>query len=145
HRTGREHQAGCHPRGARAPAAVLRRRWPIRPRLHTFTPRSARCPRRAHLPLRYRRPAHPEKCAGVIALSLHFLTKSGRWKRAGLAARITLLSALLTASVMLPILGLSYAALHSLLADKINADLRASATTTRLAFEARLATAVDKI
>lgn len=73
------------------------------------------------------------------------MIQSGRWKRAGLAARITLLSALLTASVMLPILGLSYAALHSLLADKIEADLRASATTTRLAFEARLAAAVDKI
>jgi hypothetical protein len=56
-----------------------------------------------------------------------------------------LLSALLTVSVMLPILGLSYAALHALLADRIESDLRTTVTTTRLAFEARISAAVDKI
>ena len=56
-----------------------------------------------------------------------------------------LLSALLTVSVMLPILGLSYAALHALLADRIESDLKTTVTTTRLAFEARISAAVDKI
>lgn len=56
-----------------------------------------------------------------------------------------MLSALLTVSVMLPILGLSYSALHALLADKIEAELQASATTNRLSFEARIAATVDKI
>ncbi len=78
-------------------------------------------------------------------MSFSLLIQSERWKRAGLASRITVLSLLLTVSVMLPILGMSYAALHSLLAGKIEADLYASATTTRLGFEARLAAAVDKI
>lgn len=78
-------------------------------------------------------------------MPFRLLIQSERWKRAGLASRITTLSALLTVSVMLPILGLSYAALHALLADNIEADLRAAATTTRLGFEARIAAAVDKM
>ena len=78
-------------------------------------------------------------------MPFRLLTQSERWQRAGLASRITVLSALLTVSVMLPILGLSYAALHTLLADKIEAELRATATTTRLGFEARIAAAVDKM
>lgn len=56
-----------------------------------------------------------------------------------------MLSALLTAGVMVPVLILSYAALHSLMTGKIEADLRESATVVRFAFETRLDALVDKI
>ncbi len=74
-----------------------------------------------------------------------FLIRTERWKHAGLASRITLLSAMLMLSVMLPILALSYAAIHALLADEIEAHLSMAATTTRLGFETRLAAALDKL
>lgn len=78
-------------------------------------------------------------------MPLRLLTRTERWKKGNLATRIALLSSMLAILVLLPALGLSYAALHSLLTDKVASELEVVALETRLRFEARLDTLIETV
>jgi len=78
-------------------------------------------------------------------MPIFLLTRTERWRRSDLATRIALLSGLLTALVLLPMLLLAYAALHSFLHDKMASELEVFGIETRLRFESRLAGSVEKV
>ncbi len=78
-------------------------------------------------------------------MPLRLLTRTERWKKGNLATRVALLSSMLAILVLLPTLGLSYAALRSLLADKVASDLEVVAIETKLRFEARLDSLIETV
>ncbi|MBV2262828.1 MAG: PAS domain S-box protein, partial [Thauera sp.] len=71
-------------------------------------------------------------------MPLRLLTRTARWKKGGLATRIALLSSTLAILVLLAALALAYAALHSLIADKVASELEVTAIESRLRIETRL-------
>ncbi|ENO97052.1 PAS/PAC sensor hybrid histidine kinase [Thauera phenylacetica B4P] len=78
-------------------------------------------------------------------MPIRLLTRTARWKRGGLATRVALLSSMLAILVLLPALGLGYAALHSLIADKLASGLELTAIESRLRIESRIDALHDKI
>ena len=67
------------------------------------------------------------------------------WRQASLTTRISIFAGALTTIVLLPALLASYAALHSLMLEKLGYELEATASEARLRFEARLESDIDKL
>lgn len=59
------------------------------------------------------------------------------WRQASLTTRISIFAGMLTTIVLLPALLASYAALHTLMLEKLGYELEATASEVRLRFEAR--------
>lgn len=78
-------------------------------------------------------------------MPLRLLKRSERWKTGSFATRIALHSSMLALLILLPALGLSYAALRSLMVDKLAVELEMAAMESRLRFESRLEAIVDTI
>ncbi|MBV2263561.1 MAG: PAS domain S-box protein [Thauera sp.] len=67
------------------------------------------------------------------------------WRQASLTTRISIFAGALTTIVLLPALLASYAALHTLMLEKLGYELEATASEARLRFEARLESDIDKL
>jgi PAS domain S-box-containing protein len=78
-------------------------------------------------------------------MPLRLLTRTQRWKKGDLATRISLLTSTLALLLLLPVLGLSYTALRSLITDKAVSELEVAAIESRLRFEARLDALVELV
>lgn len=78
-------------------------------------------------------------------MPLRLLTRTQRWRKGGLATRISLLTSTLALLVLLPVLVLSYTALRSLITDKVASELEVAAIESRLRFEARLDALIEML
>ena len=76
---------------------------------------------------------------------LKLLKKTGYWKKSSLAQRLVLLAYAFTLLVLLPTLGLSYAALRTLLVDKVSIELQAVADDSLRRFEAQLDALINQV